>query len=145
LNDLHGRDLLQLVADADASIHDSHKHAMYQKNVGVGSFPNLFSQSQSQSFHSDAVSAFSKLNAQMHEIQSSLSRVEGQSRKQWYNKKNTRPLTTEFENRSEVTSSITKKRLQKNLRTIPSGVFTTTHTVSEPDSANNLAGFNLKS
>jgi len=35
LNGLHDRDLLQLAADADASIHDSRKHAMYQHNVGV--------------------------------------------------------------------------------------------------------------
>ena len=51
LNGLHDRDILQLAADADASIHDSRKHAMYQHNASVGSFPNLFSQSQSQSSH----------------------------------------------------------------------------------------------
>jgi len=47
-NGLHDRDLLQLAADADASIHDSRKHAMYQHNAGAGSFPNPLSQSQSQ-------------------------------------------------------------------------------------------------
>jgi len=44
LNGLHYRDLLQLAVDADASIHDSRKHAMYQHNADAGSFPNLFSQ-----------------------------------------------------------------------------------------------------
>jgi len=39
---LRDRDLLQLAADADASIHDSRKHAMYQHNAGPGSFPNFF-------------------------------------------------------------------------------------------------------
>ena len=60
LNGLHDRDLLQLAADADASIHDSCKHAMYQHNADAGSFPNLFSQSQSQSSHGGAGDAFSK-------------------------------------------------------------------------------------
>ena len=69
MNGLHDRDLLQLAADADASAHDSRKHAMYQHNAGAGSFPNLLSQLQSQSSHGDAGDAFSKLNAQMHEIQ----------------------------------------------------------------------------
>jgi len=86
LNGLHDRDLLQLAADADASIHDSRKHAMYQHNAGAGSFPNLFSQSQSQSSHGSAGDAFSKLNAQMHEIQTSLSRVEAKTHKKWNNK-----------------------------------------------------------
>ena len=71
LNGLHDRDLLQLAADGDVSIHDSCKHAMYQQNAGVGSFPfpNLFSQSQSQLSRNDSGDAFSKLNPQMHEIQ----------------------------------------------------------------------------
>ena len=85
LNGLHDRDLLQLAADADASIHDSRKHALYQHNAGGGSFPNLFSQSQSQSSHGGAGDAFSKLNAQMHEIQTSFSRVEAKTQKKWNN------------------------------------------------------------
>jgi len=69
LNGLHDRDLLQLATDADVSIHDSCKHAMYQQNAVVGSFRNLFSQSQSQLSRSDSGDAFSKLNLQMHKIQ----------------------------------------------------------------------------
>ena len=86
LNGLHDCDLLQLAADADASIHDSRIHTMYQHNAGAGSFPNLFSQSQSQSSHGDAGDAFSKLNAQMHNTQTSLSRVEGKTHKKWNSK-----------------------------------------------------------
>ena len=59
---------------------------MYQHNTGAGSFSNLFSQSQSQSSHGGAGDAFSKLNAQMHEIQTSLSRVEAKTHKKWNNK-----------------------------------------------------------
>jgi len=68
LNGLHDRDLLQLPADADASIHDSRKHDMHQQNAGAGPFPNLFWQTQSHSCHCDTGDTLSKLNAQMHEI-----------------------------------------------------------------------------
>jgi len=60
-----------------------------RNQVNLASKPyqsSYISLAQYQSSHGDAGDALPKLNTQMQEIQTSLSRVEAQNQKKWYNK-----------------------------------------------------------
>jgi len=136
--------LLHLAADVDASIKGSRKQAIYQQNAGVGSFLNPFLHSQSQPSHSCAGDAFSKLN-QCSNMRSKLACVgwKLKTRTSGTIKTNTKTAHNRVRQKLRVRFLNHKTRLQQNLRTIQSGVFTTTHMVNEPESANILARSNL--
>ena len=95
---------------------------------------------QSQSSHGSAGDAFSKLNAQMHEIQTSLSRMEAKTHKKWIINTKTKMMAhKKVREKISVRLHDRKTLPRHNLRAIPSGVFITTHMVSEPENANSLA------
>ena len=86
------------------------------------------------------VTLFSKLNAQMHEIQTSLSRVEAKTHNSGtINTKTKMMAHNKVREKIRVRLHDRKTLPRQNLRAIPSGVFITTHTVSEPENANSLA------
>jgi len=62
---LHETNFFELAADADASLHDSRKHVMYDRNADNGAFPKLFSQLQSQASY-NVGDTFLKSNFRMN-------------------------------------------------------------------------------
>jgi len=124
LNGLHDRDLLQLAADADASIHDSRKHAMYQQNAGAGSFHNR------NLNHLTAVPVMLFRNSTLRCTRSKLACLVWKLQPTKSGTTNTKTKTVAHnrvreKNRVHLHNHKTLPR--QNLRTIPNGVFITTY------------------